>query len=485
MRALSTMSANDDDETVVRPFAGLTRHSEMTVADIPEVGGHGSSMKWWAYDWRDVRGAGADPDPDDIEVPGDGFTTVINSLPRATTVPAGWKNPVTGEWVETSKHNALVDPERVEAMQTDHATQEDINDFVDSISAGSVPALADEAGIDGDGDGPPTREEVKQGLIPGDDALYHIPTDSYEVINPAQSLMPLAEVLREEDFGSSVFGEFRVSRGGGRVSGDIYVDGMHVQTPETATGDGVAADGGGKPTVVGLEVGYDFFGDTAFRVRGQALRTSCMNAMRAVTDWTVVKHAGDIESRVDWKEMYRDVLEELDLKRDQLSQVIAEASEMNLDLGDLPDDFAADHDSILEAFYDYAGLPAYLAEEAARNARAEAADPFRPTWWDLHNGATYAITHHARGEAMGGGSIDRYNRIADDLLMNPPAFEERVEQEYEAAREEREDATLADEGGGEARIAAAFESVREKKERYQQRQEEMKQLVGEAGEAAD
>lgn len=471
------MTDNDDATSV--PFAGLTRHSEATLADIPEVGGHDSSMRWWTVDYW---GSDEDAQADQIDLPGEGLQTVINQLPRATEAEVGWQHPLTGEWVPTSKHNALVDPAKVESMETAHGTQDAINTMVDNLSPQGLLDLAQNLGLDTDG--PPEASDVKQALVPGDDALYHIPTDDYTIINPAQSLRPLAEVLRDEDFGDSVFGEFRVTRGGGRVSGDVFIDGMHVETPETAgrnaggPGDAVADGGDDKPTVVGLEVGYDFFGDTAFRCRGVALRTSCMNAMRAITDWTVVKHAGDIEERIDWHGLYTEVLEELDLKRDQLSQVIAEASEMDFNLRELPQDFAEGYDSVLEAFYEYAGMPGYLAEHAAENARAEAADPFEPTWWDLHNGATYAVTHHARGDVMGGGSIDQYARLADDLLMNPAGFEERVQGAYRAEKEEREDATLAEEGGGSASIAGAFESVRDRKEQYQERQEEMKALVG-------
>lgn len=471
------MTGNDDSPDTVRPFAGLTRHSDMTLDAIPEVGGHGSSMRWWTADYLGLSDEEARED--DIELPGEGFATALTKLPRASSVTAGWKHPVTGEWVETTKHNALVDPEKTEGMAGSFGSQAEINSHVDNLDIGELVDLAERLGIDGDE--PPTRDEVKEALIPGDNALYHIPTDDYEVINPGQSLRPLAEVLREEDFGDSVFGEFRLTRGGGRVSGDIFVDGMNVQHPDIEDDD--------KPIVVGLEVGYDFFGDTAFRARGVALRTSCMNAMRAITDWEVIKHAGDVDNRVDWRAWWTDLLEEIDLKRDQLSQIIAEASEMEFDLTDLPEDFAMDHDSLLEAFYDYAGLPGYLAQEAANACRAEAADPFRPTWWDLHNGATYAITHTARGEVMGGGSIDGYNRLADDMLMNPPAFEERVQNAYETDREHREDATLSEEGGGIAEIQAAFESVRDKKESYEERQDQMKQLVaaetGDTGGAAD
>jgi len=49
-----------------------------------------------------------------------------------------------------------------------------------------------------------------------------------------------------------------------------------------------------------------------------------------------------VEERVEWVELFEDLLEELDLKTDQLSRVIHEASEERLDLSELPDGFAAD-----------------------------------------------------------------------------------------------------------------------------------------------
>lgn len=456
-----------DENGRVLPFAGLTQHDETTGEELlPDAWGHGSSMRWWAAEQR-----GASPNDDsfeDRELPGEGFNTIIDQLPRASTAEAGWKNPLTGEWVTTSKHNAVVDPEKVDALRavgevfgTVEAARDWLNDAEPSHRANLVESLGMEPPVDDD--------TLVQNLPIGDDALYYIPTDSYTIINPSTSLRPLAQVLRDEGLGDKVFGEFRLQRGGGRVSADILFDGKHVELP----GD----DPDRAPVCTGLEISYDFFGDTAFRARGLGMDFDCTNALRGITDWELVKHSGDVDDRVDWEQFYLDLLEEIDLLTDQLSMMIHEAEQLEFDLSDLPNDFAGpDHDSLLHAFFDYAGFPDYLAEAAAANVRAEADDPFQPNWWELHRGATYAITHEGRGEVMGGGAIDRYNRVANDMLMQPDQFEEVVNQNYEAAVEDREGETLAAEGGGQADIAKAFESTREKKAEFEERAEQMKEL---------
>jgi hypothetical protein len=77
---------------------------------------------------------------------------------------------------------------------------------------------------------------------------------------------------------------------------------------------------------------------------------------------------------------------------------------------------------------------------------------------------------------MGGGVIDRYNRVANDMLMQPGQFEEVVIENYEAAVDDRDEDTLAVEGGGEAGIASAFEPTRVKKSEFEDRAAELRQL---------
>jgi len=420
MTTETTQDDGDSEENSVDgtyAFCGLTRFNEGSIPD--DVKDHGSSIRWWAANWSGSE------QPTEADLPDEGLNTLIDQLPRATTATTGWQHPVTGEWVTTDKHNAVIEPSVAEQVNP---------------NAEDAPA--------------------------GDEALFNIPTDDYTIINPSDFLRPLAEVIRAEGLADDVFGEFRVSRGGGRVSADVFFDGKHVEAP--------SLDDDRKPIVVGLQFDWDFFGDTALKIRGMGMDWECVNSLREITDSKLIKHAGDVEERVEWESIYEELLEELDLKTDQLSQMIHEASQERLDLSELPNDFADDYDSVLEALYAYAGLPDYLAEVAANNCRAEADDPFDPDWWTIHRGATYAISHEARGEVGSGSAVDRYNRIANDMLANPAGMADQIEAEYEADHEE---ATLAEEGGGEVSIGTAFESVKEKREQYEEREEQIHALI--------
>lgn len=426
------MDAKNPDGTY--PFAGLTRFDE---GEIPhDAWGHGSSMRWWASE----RTGNEDPDPTNL--PDEGLMTLVSKLPRATTTTAGWKNPITGEWVETGKHNAVINPE----------TCERIDDGI-----GSMQELKEDE-----------RDRDPDETIIGDDALFNIPTDTYSIINPMEIFDPFSEVIRDEELSDAVFGEVRVFRGGGRVSADLFFDGKHVEAPNL--------DEDRKPIVVGVQVDYDFFGDVAVRFQGVGMDYECVNSIRQITDPVIIKHSGDVDKRVEWKAKFETILEKLDLKVDQLSQMIHEAAEERLDVTDLPDGFADGYDSILEALYSYSGLPNYLAETAAQNCRAEAADPFNPSWWDIHRGATFAISHDARGVVGSGGSIEQYNRIANDMLTNPAEMADRVEDNWEDAQEDK---GLKGEGGGLAEINQAFESVKEKRDQYEIRDREIRNMTRE------
>jgi len=119
------------------------------------------------------------------------FSRAIRELPHATETPVAYRNPYTEEWVETERFNALVEPSRLQAEAN-----------------GGTEA----------------------------ESLFHIPTDSYAIINPVDIYGPLEEVLREETIdrtplGDVMFGEIRRYRGGGEVHMDIMFDGLEVRLP--------------------------------------------------------------------------------------------------------------------------------------------------------------------------------------------------------------------------------------------------------------
>jgi hypothetical protein len=336
----------------------------------------------------------------------------IRSLPRAVDTQVAFRNPYTDDWVETERFNALVEPNRLVEQAGDAET----------------------------------------------DPLFHIPTSNYSIINPLDVYGPLESVIDEHDIdgrplGEVVFGEVRQYRGGGEVHIDLMFDGLEVSLP-----------GRDEPITMGVTTGYDFFGGHAVYVEGFAQDTYCSNSIRSLTDRQVVKHVGEVGDFEGW---WENVLGQLELVTDDLHQFIVDASEIDLSFRDAP--FGVDE------FYELLGFPEYLAEHAARDARAESSDPFEIDMWTLHSGATHALTHFFRGRE--GSSLDGYVRSANDILFNPETTLDRVERSYERQAEAETD---GDQTGLESQLALAqlervSEDVREKAATFEAREEQLRE----------
>ena len=334
------------------------------------------------------------------------FAQAVRQLPRATRTRVAYQNPYSNEWVETDRFNAIIEPSRA----------------MDQVRDESV------------------------------DSLFHVPTDSYSIINPTDVYAPLETVLRDTELdgrtlGEVMFGEIRQYRGGGEVHMDIMFDGLEVQLP-----------GEREPITMGLTSGYDFFGGHAVYVEGFARDNACANSIRALTDRQIVKHVGDIG---DFGEWWEGILEALALVSNDLYAFIEDAQEIDIDFAETPFGVAE--------FYELIGFPEYLAERAADDALA-ASDGFVVDLWMLHSGATHALTHFFRGRE--GGSLDRYVRAANDLLFNPERTLSVVERTY---REQAEAETVGGQTGIESQVALAqLERVeadlREKAEQFEARE---------------
>ncbi|MFC7074632.1 hypothetical protein ACFQJ7_11180 [Halovenus rubra] len=324
------------------------------------------------------------------------FSKAVRDLPQAVDTKVAYRNPYTDEWVETDRFNAIVEPSRLQAEADGNAETE---------------------------------------------SLFHIPTDSYAIINPVDVYSPLEEVLREETIdgtplGEVMFGEIRRYRGGGEVHMDIMFDGLEVRLP-----------GRSDPITMGVTSGYDFFGEHAVYVEGFAQDGYCSNTMRSLTDKEVIKHVGDVRNFQTW---WEELLAQVELIADDLFEFIRDAQDIDLDFSELP--------FTVTEFYSLLGFPDYLAERAAGDAEANAASPFEIDMWTLHSGATYALTHFFQGKE--GASLDQYVRTANDILFNPEGTIERVERAYEeqleADGDEGSQASLAGE-----RALASIERVNE------------------------
>ena len=370
-------------------------------------------------DWYTRQKQRQDRLPDDGPV---SFAEAIRTLPRATDTTVAYRNPYTREWVETDRFNAIVEPSRLRDQTQPRGQSEDRDDE-------------------------PT------------DPLFHVPSDSYTILNPVDVYGPLEDVLREQEvdgrpFSEVVFGEVRQYRSGGEVHMDVMFDGLEVSLP------GRNSD----PITMGVTSGYDFFGGHAVYVEGFAQDGICSNTMRSLTDKEILKHIGDVK---DFRAWWERILAQVELVADDLFDFIQDAQEIDLDFTDLPFGVAA--------FYELLGFPSYLAERAAEDAEANASNPFVIDMWTLHSGATYALTHFFRGKE--GASLDEYVRIANDVLFNPEGTVERVQQAYEQQLEaEDSEGTQAALAGEQAvaRIERVGKDLRERAEQFESREEALR-----------
>ena len=347
------------------------------------------------------------------------FADAVRELPRAIDASVAYRNRYTDEWVETNRFNAVVEPTR----------------------------LRDQA-----------YGEVET------DPLFHVPSDSYTILNPVDVYAPLEDVLRENDLdgrslGEVMFGEIRQYRGGGEVHMDVMFDGLEVRLP-----------GRSAPITMGLTSGYDFFGGHAVYVEGFAQDGYCQNSMRSLTDKEVIKHVGELK---DFRGWWESILAQVELVADDLFVFIRDAQEATIDFTTMPFD-------VVE-FYELLDFPTYLAERAAADAEANASDPFEIDLWTLHSGATYALTHFFTGRE--GASLDGYVRTANDILFNPEGTIERVKHTYQEQLEDND--RFHEEGGlaGEralAQIERASSEVRTKADQFESREEALRERFQQA-----
>ncbi|EMA52023.1 hypothetical protein [Halococcus salifodinae] len=336
------------------------------------------------------------------------FAEAVRDLPRAVDTEVAYQNPYTNEWVETDRFNAVVEPSRLRDQAQD---ANDVN------------------------------------------PLFHVPSDSYTILNPVDVYGPLESVLQNEavdgqPLGEVMFGEIRQYRAGGEVHMDVLFDGLEVRLP-----------GRGEPITMGVTSGYDFFGGHAVYVEGFAQDGVCTNTMRQLTEKEVIKHVGEVKDFEAWWER---ILTSLELVADDLFAFIRDANRISIDFTSVPFD--------VEMFYTLLGFPAYLAERAAVDAEASAEDLFEIDMWTLHSGATYALTHFFTGKE--GTALDEYARLANDVLFNPEATIERVKEAYQDALDASETGDQATLNGeqGLARIERVHRNVQADIEQFESRE---------------
>lgn len=260
------------------------------------------------------------------------------------------------------------------------------------------------------------KDREDGGLSPGSDAdLWHVPTSNYNARSPDTRFEPLARAIDDNDAidNAGVYGEFRERRNGGEVHGELWFDDFDVGAID------------GDPVRLGVKFRYNYFGDLAFSYQPYAQRTRCKNSVRALDDWEpVMAH----NTEPNFRERYDELLRELGLYGDALSQQIQTASELVFEFesgldADEADDGVLPVPMSVEGFYEHAGMPdpRVCADHARSEAESDGdyeggAD--RISAWHLHNGATYWLSWHWNG-SEGSRAFRAYRRTADDMLINP------------------------------------------------------------------
>ena len=278
--------------------------------------------------------------------------------------------------------------------------------------------------------------------------LFGVVSDEYHIINPDEFLLPLVDEVESRDRGDPE-GTVVTYEGGARGYGEMLFDSDAIWPPDR--------NRSANPVRTGLTFRYSHDGGISVRASGFAQDGMCVNTMRRVTDAVYVKHAGHVEERVDWRDEWSSILDQLGVFSESLAAVIDEAFEFQMfdltadpfssewvdaiDVSDTMDEELAriqvplgvEQDQVrgLFGFYDYLGFPRYLSHTATGrtiwrlNQRSESV----ATAWDVYSGMTFALSHEARFNP-GSSSDDRYHRIASDILSNPTMAMDRAMQGF-------------------------------------------------------
>jgi len=422
----------------VEQFAGLTNHNNAEMSD------------------RAAGIAGIDPD----DPPETSLATAIRNLEQAEQGGLAWKVPDdVADKMDVGRINSVL-PDGSEATRAGSGSVFVETDRFQSVY--SPDKLRSWLSVDEDAD------QV-------DDALWHVPTKTYSIVNPLTAYEPLEEAIRDEDYGDDVFGEIRQYKGGGEVHMDVLFDAFQIDYTDD--------DSGRDPIVLGVRTGYDFFGDTALYFEGFAQDTRCNNSIRSITEQKTVRHVGD----VDLEDEVHDVLEEMELMTNRLAELIELAEDIEVDTLEM--DFAEpfDHNDDIRAFYELAGFPSYLAQDAASHARQRADNVFTPDMTAMWDGATYALSHSYQG-GENTSTAQEYIDAANDMVMNPSQTLGQVNREHTRRVHQQSDESVgASEGSSASAVIEEFEqSVRDKADEFESRNEELRTtLIAEADGGAD
>lgn len=444
---MARRSTKPDD---VVQFAGLTTHNNVELS--------AKAQQAAAADYTGAISTEVYPD----DMPDTSLATALRGLERAEPTTNAWKVPEqVARRLDADAINEDA-PDGVEAFET-----VDGDLFIATRRFQSVVSPDKMTNwLKGDF----RREDSNEWRDP----LWHVPTTDYTIVNPMDFYEPLEQALRDEELGDSVFGEIRTYKGGGEVHMELLFDAFSIDLSD---------DNEGGPILLGIRTGYDYFGGTALYAEGFAQDRYCQNSIRNITEEKTRRHVGDPGETREW---WDGILAEMDLMTDRLAEVIEEAGNIEVDYLDFEFSELTGHADDLQAWFEMAGFPSYLAREAAANVRSRSENQFLPTMWELHSGATYAITHHYRG----GENTSRLNDLvnaANDMVMNPAqavnVVDTRAQQYAERQRREADNEGELDAFSFEASVEKFQQSIEHQRDEFETRQEELRQMLTVGGES--
>lgn len=359
---------------------------------LDNADGHGHIPTWY----RDRNGANSA-----TQLPN--FMSAVQSLPRATKLRTGYYDTDADEWREAGYYRVLANPEWL-------------------------------------GDGLANAPDGR------DDAVWHIPTVGYDLVNPVDAYGPLVAMFRRAGI-VGAFGVIREYGHGKEVHLDIFFRDLDARTGKT-------------DFLFGLTTGYDFTGRQSHYTRVAALNMTDRHVMRHLTDAEKRRSAKSrtagsagktAEQLADW---WATEVDRLDNATDVMLAVVAEARDYYI-----ADSYGFD----AAEFYEAQGLPEYLAagdstrEGATGRLRKRTLPNDERGWsaWDLYRAGAAAVSEDYDGKD-GTRSLRSHMSAVNRILFEPAQAESKALNAV-ASRLQKQ-ATL---GGGQS---SKLQTVRERHE---------------------
>ena len=221
---------------------------------------------------------------------------------------------------------------------------------------------------------------------------------NYEPVTPKEAYDPLSDVLENRGI-NAFFGSIREYRGGGEAHAEILFDVFRVNDP--------TQKGPAEPYVLGIQTGFDHFGETRVYAEAIAYNTETGAKMHGITKPKRRKHVGSAPG--DVAEWWETILDQLDRVSRRIYQTIADARAYEIDLFDPPDGAVG--------FFEGLGVPETYAESAGDRVRSRTVTAF-----DLYEAFVETLAEEYTGKEQS-TTTRKYATIANRILFEPPNAE--------------------------------------------------------------